>query len=125
EVLTTSGLEECEFSFTAQLLPIHRGILETIYFKGVAGIKTAQDLIEIYQAAYENEPFVRVYPAGPIAELRRAADTDDCGISLYYDRVHRRAVVISSIDNLVKGAAGQAMQNLNLALGWPETAGLL
>lgn len=125
EVLTTSGLTESEFSFTAHLIPIDRGILETIYFRGSDTVKSAQDIIDIYQAAYAHEPFVRIYPAGQIPELRVVARTNYCDIAVKYDAMTGRGVVISIIDNLVKGAAGQAMQNMNLVLGFEETAGIL
>jgi len=124
EVLRTSGLQEGEFSFTAQLLPIDRGILETIYF-GTRGVNSAEDLLAIYEKAYANEPFVRLYPAGQAPDLRAVTRTNFCDIGVYYDASAGRAVVVSAIDNLVKGAAGQAVQNMNLLLGFPETTGLL
>jgi N-acetyl-gamma-glutamyl-phosphate reductase len=125
EILRTSGLEEAELSFTAQLIPIHRGILETIYFRTTEQIRSAQDLLAIYQARYGNEPFVRIYTAGQVPDLRAVSHTNYCDLGIKYDPHTRRAVVVSVIDNLVKGAAGQAIQNMNLALGFPETAGLL
>lgn len=125
EVLRTSGLEEAEFSFTAQLIPIDRGIMETIYFRASRDIQAAGDLLEIYQARYKDEPFVRPYPAGQVPDLRAVARTNFCDIGLHFDAASGRAVVVSVIDNLGKGAAGQAIQNMNLALGFPETAGLL
>lgn len=124
EILRTSGLEEGELSFTAHLLPIDRGILETIYFRA-RGIASAGDLLAIYQKRYEGEPFVRLYAPGRAPDLRAVTRTNFCDIGMHYDAATGRAVVVSVIDNLVKGAAGQAVQNLNLALGYPETAGLL
>jgi len=124
EILRTSGLEEGELSFTAQLLPLDRGILETIYFRA-RGIASADDLLAIYQKRYADEPFVRPYASGQVPDLRAVARTNFCDIGVHYDSASGRAVVVSAIDNLVKGAAGQAVQNLNLALGYPETAGLL
>jgi len=124
EILRTSGLEEGELSFTAQLLPIERGILETIYFRA-RGIQSADDLLAIYQTRYAGEPFVRLYAPAQAPDLHAVAHTNFCDIGVHYDAASGRAVVISAIDNLVKGAAGQAVQNLNLALGYPETAGLL
>lgn len=124
EVLRASGIQESEFSFTAQLIPIHRGILETIYFRAV-GVNSAQDLVDIYQKRYAGEPFVRLYAAGQAPDLLSVAHTNFCDIGVFYDAQTGRAVVVSAIDNLVKGAAGQAVQNMNLALGYPETAGLL
>jgi N-acetyl-gamma-glutamyl-phosphate reductase len=125
EILRTSGLEEAELSFTAQLIPIDRGILETIYFRASEQIRSAQDLVDIYQARYQNEPFVRIYAPGQVPDLRIVAHTNFCDIGLKFDPQTRRAVVVSAIDNLGKGAAGQAIQNMNLALGYPEITGLL
>jgi N-acetyl-gamma-glutamyl-phosphate reductase len=125
EVLRTSGLEEAEFSFTAQLLPLDRGILETIYFRASDSIRTAEDLLEIYQKRYAGEAFVRLYAPGQVPDLHAVARTNFCDLGLRYDPRSRRAVIVSAIDNLGKGAAGQAVQNLNLVMGWPETAGLL
>jgi N-acetyl-gamma-glutamyl-phosphate reductase len=68
---------------------------------------------------------VRIYPQGKFPDLRAVARTNFCDIGMHYDAKTRRAVVVAAIDNLVKGAAGMAMQNMNLALGFPETAGLL
>lgn len=124
EVLLTSGLEEQEFSFTAQLLPIDRGILETIYFRAT-GIESAEQLISIYEQRYAGEPFIRLYNPGHQPDLRGLARTNFCDIGVTLDGKTGRAVVVSAIDNLVKGAAGQALQNMNLMLGLPETEGLL
>jgi N-acetyl-gamma-glutamyl-phosphate reductase len=124
EVLRTSSLQEGELSFTAQLLPIERGILETIYFRA-RGVSSAEDLLAIYRKAYAEEPFVRLYPAGQAPDLRAVARTNFCDIGVYYDASAGRAIVVSAIDNLGKGAAGQAVQNMNLLLGFPETVGLL
>jgi N-acetyl-gamma-glutamyl-phosphate reductase len=124
EVLQVSGLAEREFSFTAQLLPVDRGILETIYFRTNGGA-TAEDLLRIYEACYAEEPFVRLYNPGRVPDLRAVARTNFCDIGATVDPGTGRAVVVSAIDNLVKGAAGQAIQNMNLMLGLAETEGLL
>lgn len=124
EVLQVSGIEEREFSFTAQLLPLDRGILETIYFRAKPGA-TAENLLEAYERRYANEPFIRLYNPGHMPDLRRVARTNFCDIGMTVDAATGRAVVVSAIDNLVKGAAGQAIQNMNLMLGLPETQGLL
>jgi len=124
EVLSTSGLEEGELSFTAQLLPLDRGILETIYFRA-RGVASAEDLLAVYRKAYADEPFVRLYATGHAPDLHAVTRTNFCDIGIHYDPGTGRAVVIAAIDNLVKGAAGQAVQNMNLLLGYPETAGLL
>jgi N-acetyl-gamma-glutamyl-phosphate reductase len=125
EVLRSSGLDEAEFSFTALLIPIHRGILETIYFRASEKITSADDLLAIYRGRYASESFIRLYAPGQVPDLQAVAHTNFCDIGFKYDQNTRRAVVISVIDNLVKGAAGQAIQNMNLVLGYPETAGLL
>ncbi len=124
EVLLTSGLEESEFSFTAQLIPIDRGILETIYFRPVRPVSAA-DILAIYEKQYAAEPFVRLYEAGHVPDLHAVRRTNFCDIGVVADAATGRVVVVSAIDNLVKGAAGQAIQNMNLALGFDETAGLL
>jgi N-acetyl-gamma-glutamyl-phosphate reductase len=123
EVLLVSGLEESEFSFTAHLLPIDRGILETIYFRA-RNAGSADDLLAIYEKRYAGEPFVRLYQPGHVPDLRAVAHTNFCDIGVTLDAKTGRAVVVSAIDNLVKGAAGQAVQNMNLMLGYPEIEGL-
>ena len=124
EVLQVSGLEEREFSFTAQLLPLDRGILETIYFRTAPGA-TTEALLDAYDRRYAAEPFIRLYNPGHTPDLRRVARTNFCDIGVTVHASTGRAVVVSAIDNLVKGAAGQAVQNMNLMLGFPETEGLL
>ena len=121
EILRTSGLEEAELSFTAQLLPIERGILETIYFRAL----NDHNIVKMYLDRYLNDHFVRIYPEGRFPDLRAVARTNFCDIGVHVDAKTRRGVVVVAIDNLVKGAAGMAVQNMNLALGFPETAGLL
>jgi N-acetyl-gamma-glutamyl-phosphate reductase len=124
EVLQNSGLEESEFSFTAQLLPIERGILETIYFRA-AKPTSAMDIIETYERFYQGTPFVRFYDPGVIPDLRAVQRTNFCDIGVKFDPATGRGVIVAVIDNLGKGAAGQAIQNMNLMLGYPEQEGLL
>lgn len=124
EILMVSGIEEAELSFTAQLIPIDRGILATIYFRA-RNVASAQEVLDIYRLRYRNEKFIRLYPLGDMPDIRGVDRTNFCDIGLKFDPASGRAVVISAIDNLVKGAAGQAIQNMNLALGWEETEGLL
>ncbi len=123
EILMVSALEEAELSFTAHLLPIDRGILETIYFRAREAT-SAEALLEIYQKRYAGEKFVRLYPAGVIPDIRAVDRTNFCDIGVRFDPSSGRAVIVSVIDNLVKGAAGQAVQNMNLMFGLPETSGL-
>jgi N-acetyl-gamma-glutamyl-phosphate reductase len=124
EVLQVSGLEEGEFSFTAQLLPLDRGILETIYFRA-SGVSSAEEIVDVYEKRYAAEPFIRLYNPGHAPDLRAVARTNFCDIGVTLDAKTGRAVVVCAIDNLVKGAAGQAVQNMNLMLGYQETEGLL
>jgi N-acetyl-gamma-glutamyl-phosphate reductase len=124
EVLQNSELGEREFTFTAHLLPIRRGILETIYIRTQQAEK-AVDLLSIYEDAYENEPFVRLYAPGKVPDLHAVQGTNFCDIGFSFEPESQRAVVVVAEDNLGKGAAGQAVQNLNLLLGLPETDGLL
>jgi N-acetyl-gamma-glutamyl-phosphate reductase len=121
EVLQNSGLDESLFCFTAQLIPIHRGILETIYVQFSGDV----DLLALYEQAYAGEPFVRLYQPGSVPDLAAVNHTNFCDIGFVYDAANRRAVIVAAEDNLVKGAAGQALQNMNLMLGLPETEGLL
>ena len=124
EVLQISGLDESELSFTAQLLPLDRGILETIYFRA-PGLESADELLAIYEKRYAAEPFLRLYEPGHMPDLRGVNRTNFCDIGVTFDAKSGRAVVVSAIDNLVKGAAGQAIQNMNLMLGFSETESLL
>jgi N-acetyl-gamma-glutamyl-phosphate reductase len=124
EILRTSGLEEGDLSFTAHLIPIERGILETIYFRS-KDVHDAGEILEIYQKRYDGEAFVRLYEPGQVPDLHAVNHTNFCDIGIRYDPRTRRAVIVAAIDNLGKGAAGQAVQNLNLALGFAESTGLL
>jgi N-acetyl-gamma-glutamyl-phosphate reductase len=124
EVLQNSELEASEFAFTAQLIPIDRGILETIYFRTNETLEPAQ-IVDHYESFYRGKPFVRLYDANRVPDLKAVQRTNFCDIGFKYDRATRRCVVVSVIDNLGKGAAGQALQNFNVMFGCPETEGLL
>ncbi len=106
-------------TFCPHLLPVRRGLLATCYLEA-----PEDDLRERLEAAYAAAPAVRVLPPGATPELSRVQGTDAAEIALFHDRLTGRAIVICAIDNLGKGAAGQAVQNANLALGLEETAGL-
>jgi N-acetyl-gamma-glutamyl-phosphate reductase len=110
-------------NFTPHLMPMNRGILETIYVRLAAGV-TLGDLRAVLEAAYRDEPFVRLLPEGSLPATRHVRGTNLCLIGLSRDRVAGRAILISAEDNLVKGASGQAIQNMNVMLGLPETTGL-
>lgn len=110
-------------SFTPHLTPMNRGILSTIYVGTAAG-KDAADLRAALVERYRGEPFVRVTAAGAAPSTRHVRGSNHCLIGVFDDRPAGRAVIVSAIDNLVKGASGQAVQNMNIMFGLPETTGL-
>jgi len=124
EVLQNSGLGEREFTFTAHLLPVERGILETVYLR-TERIEKAVDLLAVYEECYADEPFVRLYAPGKIPDLHAVRHTNFCDIGFVFDVASQRVTIVVALDNLLKGAAGQALQNMNLVLGYSETEALL
>jgi len=110
-------------SFTPHLMPMNRGILATMYV-ALAGGADAEDLRIALAARYDAEPFVHVLPAGRAPATRDVRGSNHFLIGVFADRVPGRAIVISAEDNLVKGAAGQAIQNMNVMCDLPETMGL-
>ncbi len=116
------------FTFSPHLLPVNRGILSTIYVSVVEGV-TEADIRDAYTEAYADEPFIAILPAGQMASLRHSTQTNLCTISITpvdpAEQDGRDYIIVASIDNLLKGASGQAMQNFNIAVGLEETMGLL
>lgn len=110
-------------AFTPHLVPMNRGILSTIYVRGRRG-RTPADLHAILSKTYAKEPFVHVLPFGETPQTRHVRGSNMTFIGVANDRIAGRAIVISALDNLVKGASGQAIQNMNLVLGFPETLGI-
>lgn len=108
--------------FSPHLLPVPRGILSTIYVT-FAGEVDEDDLRARYATAYDDEPFVDVLPAGQLASLAHVNHTNRCAIALTL--TGRTLILTAAIDNLIKGAAGQAVQNMNVMFGCPETSGLI
>ncbi|MBL7091826.1 MAG: N-acetyl-gamma-glutamyl-phosphate reductase [Candidatus Omnitrophica bacterium] len=115
--------ERIEITFTPHLIPIQRGILSAIYLqlKKALSQEEAQGL---YQDFYKDEPFVKVLPEGKFPQLKDVAKTNFCHIGLKISPAKKIAIVICAIDNLVKGASGQAVQNMNIMCGFEETEGL-
>jgi len=109
-------------SFTPHLVPMNRGILSTIYVRGAD--RTPQDLHATLSQAYEDEPFVHVLPFGRMPQTRHVRGSNMTFIGVAGDRIAGRAIICSALDNLTKGASGQAVQNMNLMLGFPEAMGL-
>lgn len=111
-------------SFVAHLLPIDRGILDTIYVQLDSPL-TLDQAHTLYSKFYKTEAFVRVHPAGAQPEIRNVAYTNFCDLGLAVSQDKKMIVITSAIDNLVKGAAGQAVQNMNIMCGFNETEGLI
>jgi N-acetyl-gamma-glutamyl-phosphate reductase len=110
-------------SFTPHLVPMNRGILSTIYVRGL-GDGGAEHLHATLSKCYADEPFVHVLPFGTVPQTRHVRGSNMTFIGVATDRVAGRAIICAALDNLVKGASGQAMQNMNLMLGFPEAMGL-
>lgn len=112
-------------TFVPHLTPMNRGILATIYAK--LRIPNSElrinDLIQIYKEFYKNEPFVRIYE-DKLPNTKFVAGTNYCDIAVQINEVTGKVIVLSAIDNLIKGAAGQAVQNMNLICGFEESTGL-
>jgi N-acetyl-gamma-glutamyl-phosphate reductase len=123
ETLSAMAKEKVNVTFTPHLLPINRGILSTIYCSTKDTVNL-EEIHKLYVAAYKDEPFVNVLPLGEIASIKNVRLTNDCHISLHLNHRKDQIIVVSTIDNMVKGAAGQAIQNMNIILGFEETDGL-
>lgn len=119
--LSLAAGHDLKVSFTPHLVPMIRGILETIYVKIQKGIGV-EDLRKSLEKAYQGEPFVQLRNTAPSTKDVRG--TNLCLLSVHEDRRSGSAIIISAIDNLVKGASGQAIQNLNVMMGWEEGLGL-
>lgn len=110
-------------SFNTHLVPMTRGIMSTMYVKVNREI-TSEQLRDLYQTVYENHPFVRIQKLGQFPSTKQVFGSNFCDIGVDYDERTGKVVIVSVIDNLVKGAAGQAIQNANIIMGLKETAGL-
>lgn len=110
-------------TFVPHLIPMDRGILTTIYVKLSKKMKT-EDVLSTFQEYYRGEPFIRIYPKGKIPNTKDVRGSNYCDIGVIVNESDSRGVVVTAIDNLVKGASGQAVQNMNIMLGYPETMGL-
>lgn len=114
---------EVVVTFTPHLVPMNRGIFSTIYVRGKRG-RTPEELHAILLKFYAKEPFVHVLPFGEVPQSRHVRGSNMTFIGVTKDRIEGRAIIISTLDNLVKGASGQAIQNMNLVMGYPETMGI-
>lgn len=115
--------KDIKITFTPHIVPIERGMLSTIYINLKKTVSSAQ-ILGLYQDFYRAEPFVRVLPEGKIPEIRNVVNTNFCDIGLKVDERTNRLIIISAIDNLMKGASGQAVQNMNIMLALDEKESL-
>ncbi|MBD2868425.1 N-acetyl-gamma-glutamyl-phosphate reductase [Paenibacillus sp. IB182493] len=122
-VLSDMAARPVVATFSTHLVPMTRGIMSTMY-ASVQGERSAQDFIDLYKSYYEGRPFVRIRPEGQWPSTKEVWGSNYCDIGFAVDKRTGRVTIVSVIDNLVKGAAGQAIQNLNLMMGWDETLGL-
>ena len=123
EVLGRAFQQQVHLTFVPHLVPMSRGMLSTVYATLADGVDTRQ-VADCLAAQYDASPFVRLLPEDRLPETRFVRGTNYCDIAFRIDADNRRLILVSAIDNLVKGAAGQAVQNMNLMLGWEETLGL-
>jgi len=123
-ILSREAGKSVSVVFVPHLVPMSRGMLTTQY-AGMRDGVTAKNLRDCLDSFYAQRPFVRIHPAGSLPETLYVRGTNYCDIGLEVDETHRRVILISAIDNLVKGAAGQAVQNMNIMCGLNETDGLM
>lgn len=123
QLLAEAGGTQQPISFSTQLVPMTRGIMTTIYANLQVGLSETE-LLELYETYYGTHPFVRLRPQGEWPATKEVATSNFCDIGLHLDERTNRLTIISVIDNLVKGAAGQAIQNMNIMQGWEQASGL-
>ncbi len=124
EMLQELALASKDFIFTPHLLPITRGILTTIYLH-LSHLRNLHEVETLFKDFYAGAPMVRIYPAGTMPEILGVANTQYADIGFALDETTGRLILVSAIDNLGKGAAGQAVQNMNVMFGFPQEMGLL
>lgn len=122
--LSEAADKDILINFTPHLMPVTRGISTTIYAQPKSGV-TNEQIGQTLAEAYGHEPFVRLLQAPLLPDTKNVTQTNFCDISYRLDPRTGRCILLSAIDNLVKGASGQAIQSLNILCGWEETAGLL
>ena len=109
--------------FSPHLVPVNRGIVSTIYVALPGGVAEAE-VRHAYATLYRDEPFVSLLPPGQVATMAHTTGTNYCAIGLTFVEATRTLIVTASIDNLIKGASGQAVQNMNIMYGWDEKTAL-
>ena len=123
-ILSREAQKPVSITFVPHLVPMTRGMLTTIYATPAANLQ-ARDVTDCYTAAYSQRPFIRLCSQDRLPDTLIVRGTNYCDIGFKLDERNNRLILISAIDNLVKGAAGQAVQNMNIMMGFDETAGLL
>jgi len=124
EMLQALQIEEKDFIFTPHLLPVTRGILSTVYTR-LNGQRTRDDVVALFKQFYGPSPLVRVYEDATLPEIQAVANTQYADLGFALDEHTRRLIVVSALDNLGKGAAGQAVQNMNIMFGLAQELGLV
>jgi N-acetyl-gamma-glutamyl-phosphate reductase len=124
EMLQALDIGEKDFIFTPHLLPVTRGILSTVYVR-LNARRTPGEVAAVFKEFYGPSPLVRVYEGGALPEIQAVANTQYADIGFALDEETRRLIIVSALDNLGKGAAGQAVQNMNLMFGLPQESGLI
>ncbi len=114
---------EVKVEFTPHLIPLNRGILTTVYLKLRKALST-DDVIDMFRDAYDKEPFIRLHEDGVMPDVKNVRGTNFCDIGLKVNERTGRVIVVTAIDNLMKGASGQAVQNMNVMMNFDERAGL-
>jgi N-acetyl-gamma-glutamyl-phosphate reductase len=123
ETLSNSFKKNVKLTFVPHLLPINRGILSTIYATPKKAL-SLEEVHEKYSQFYKNENFIKMLPLGEVSKISGVRLSNYCHISLHYDDDNNKLIVISCLDNMMKGSAGQGIQNMNIALGFSEKEGL-
>lgn len=123
-ILSREAQRPVSITFVPHLVPMTRGMLSTIYATPAANLQ-ARDVTACYAAAYSQRPFIRLCSKDRLPDTLIVRGTNYCDIGFKLDERNNRLIIVSAIDNLVKGAAGQAVQNMNIMMGFDETAGLL
>jgi N-acetyl-gamma-glutamyl-phosphate reductase len=124
EMLQALDIAEKDFIFTPHLLSINRGILSTIYVR-LSGRRTLDEILSLFKQFYAPSPLVRVYERGALPEIQAVAGTEFADLGFALDEARGRLIIASALDNLGKGAAGQAVQNMNIMFGFPQELGLV
>ncbi len=124
ETLSTMAKEDVTVTFTPHLLPINRGIISTVYCTPKNKNIDMQEIYNLYIEEYKDKPFVNILPLGEVACTKNVRLSNYCDISLHLNHRKDQIIIVSAIDNMIKGAAGQAIQNMNIILGYDESEGL-